>query len=240
MPHTKTIRRIVDVRDAVPGGMILAMAVVNTLWNLHAGIVWRAPLMAALAFPMWPLVVGLVYATVRPDRQIAEAALFIALWMIYGIFAEQLTYLIIALDHPLRDATIAKIDATMGLNWRAWTDFFSARAWSKRGSAAGLPELSLAAVSFGRDPCALASREGNAELLTGLIIASAAAFIIAAFLPVHGTWPTWPVSPARGHGRRYKCSARGTADRAALYRNHSSFRRCTPPARFCWSRGTAT
>ena len=191
MQIVKTMWANADIRDLIPIGMIFATAVIDSLWNLHAGIIWRAPLIEALATPMLPLAIAMFYTAVRPDRQIAEAALFIALWWIYGIFGGQLSYLGIALGYPLRDADLARFDAVLGFDWRLWSDFANSQQWVRYAQQ-------LAYDSFYWQPLISAAifakccAGRNRELLTAIIIATTLTITVGTLFPAFG--------PGRAYG----------------------------------------
>ncbi len=182
-----------EIRDAIPIGMILATAMVAVLWNLHAGIRFRAPLIEALATPAWPFAIMIFYMTVRPDKQIAETALYLALILVYTTFGVQLSYLGQTLDYPLRDADFAKLDFAMAFDARIWFDFLAAHPWLRDAQTFAYNSyywLPLASV-----PIFATFRPGrNCEMLTGIIIGATAAIIIAAFIPAMSR-PTSPAAP---------------------------------------------
>ena len=185
MQIIKSIRASTDIRDAIPVSMIFATVVIDALWNLHAGIVYRAPLIEALATPLWPVVISAYFIFIRPNRNGAEAALFAGLWLVLAVFAVQLSYLVAWLSFPLRDAELARLDGVLGFDWRQWCSFANATPWFRLLQTLAYdsywwqPFLCIAIFAWYRPG-------RNRELLTGMILASTVTVVVGGFLPAFG------------------------------------------------------
>ncbi len=94
---------ILRAADAQPILLVAGIAVAALIWNGRAGLNFSLPLFLVLAGPAACFGLSAYYATIRPERRIAEMALYVGLWLFYPAFGVQLTYLVTRLGLPLMD-----------------------------------------------------------------------------------------------------------------------------------------
>ena len=116
------------------------LIVADALWIAFGG--WRlvARDIALLAAAVAALALPLLLPRYRHDARIAPALRCAALLLVFQAAAACLSYLLIALAPPLTDATLARWDATLGIDWRVL-----------RQSQASLPALVQSALSVAYD-----------------------------------------------------------------------------------------
>jgi hypothetical protein len=178
--------------NALPVIIISVMAAVSLVWNGWAGISWRPALPPLLAGPALCFAIAAIYSTIRPQRVLAECALYVGLWLIYPIFATRLTYLALEVGYPLKDNLFAAADGALGFRWMHWADIVSAHPLfaTMQGAAyeSYLWQPVLSIIIF----AVWGPRGRNGELLTSVLLAVLATIAVSTFLPAIG--------PADTHG----------------------------------------
>lgn len=69
------------------------MSVVALVWNAFVGIVFRTSFLAALATALPLFLISAIFRRLRPNRLIAEVALYVGLWTLQPVVGVRLTYL---------------------------------------------------------------------------------------------------------------------------------------------------
>jgi hypothetical protein len=171
--------------DVVPIAIVTVTAAVTLIWNLYDGLQWQSSLFRLLPIGTLPLLVAFFYSTIRPRRAIAEAALFLGLWLIYPIFAARLSYLAAALAFPLQDDALIRMDAALGFDWHHWVEFVIAHRWFAEAhgffyqSFIWQPLVSVGVLAW-------FSPGRNREMLTSVMIAATITIVVATFMPARG------------------------------------------------------
>ncbi len=168
---------------------ILIIVLVDSLWNFHAQLQFTgwSSVFEGLTF----LVAGFVFYTVkRPNRRLADACHFTALWVIFSLAGVILTYLAASLSMPLRDLQLSRMDARLGFDWLSYHTFvfahpvFHIALWIAYASL--LPQVIGSTLYF-----AMTDRpQRNTELLATAILSALVTTALFACVPALGPYPT--------------------------------------------------
>jgi hypothetical protein len=172
--------------ETIPAAAVIAVVLASTAGNLLVGIRYQLDLLPTMLLPMGLLVVALVYSVFRPAPTIAESVFYFALWMMFLIFGERLSYLGASLRFPLRDAEFAAADRALGFDWLAWRHFVEQRPWFvwlqrvTYETFYAQPLVMLVAASF------LMPRRRNAEMFIALVVATVITVVVSTLVPAIG------------------------------------------------------
>ncbi len=111
---------------------------VDALWIALGGWHLVARDFAVLAAAVAALALPLLLPRYRQDARIAPALRCAALLLVFQAAAACLSYLLIALAPPLTDATLARWDAALGIDWRV--------LWQGQSSLPALAQIALSAA----------------------------------------------------------------------------------------------
>jgi membrane-associated phospholipid phosphatase len=174
--------------DALPIALVVAIAVVSLIWNLHAGLTWTpaVPLPTVLVAAAVFVSIAVIFSTVFSNRPIVELATYYGLWAIFPLFCVRLNYLSATFGFPLQDELFARADAALGFDWRTWSSI----AWSH---PVFINVLEVAYESNIYQPFILVlafalwgPRGRNREFLIATALAALVTVVIAAALPAFG------------------------------------------------------
>ena len=217
-PHERSGTRLSSLRDSVLAdsraviagvasvlegslwawGFVAAVAVVDWCWVVHKG--W--------SFSGWPgvltslailLTVAFVYGTSGRNHGLAEAGNYAALWIAFALAGAVFTYLTAALNMPLQDAALFRIDAAMGFDWFAWSHWLTAhtafRTVLELVYQTFVPQIIGSVLYFAH----IGRSDRNRELLwagmISLMITAAMAGVLPALGPfLAGAPPPWTIA----------------------------------------------
>jgi hypothetical protein len=177
--------------DALAVAAVLSIAVIDVAW-VRLG---HLPLsfggfLGPLSGCALLLAVAAIYATVRVNPRIAEAALFAALWIAFTVAGCIQTYIATAAGagRPLSDSAFVAFDAALGFDWVSWVQWVRAHAVVnvilRLGYMSLMPQICLSVLLF-----AYSRVSGrNAELLLAIALALVATSVISSLLPALGPW----------------------------------------------------
>ena len=117
--------------DAPAVTLVAGLVALALVWNHWTGLSFSLPLAAILAGPFCCFALFAFYTRVRPERKIAESALYVGLWLFYPAFGAELTYLATAVNFPLQDQAFRSWDQAMGFDWMGWARFVLAHPFLK-------------------------------------------------------------------------------------------------------------
>ncbi len=172
--------------DGVVMVTIGVMSVVALVWNAFVGIVFRTSFLAALATALPLFVISAIFRRLRPNRLIAEVALYVGLWTLQPVVGVRLTYLANAIGVPLCDHALSAADAAIGFHWVDWARFVVAHPWLLRLNGLAYesyvvqPLLSIFILARWGRPGA------NRELLSSILIAFNITTFVSIFTPAIG------------------------------------------------------
>ncbi|WP_231854272.1 phosphatase PAP2 family protein [Gluconacetobacter diazotrophicus] len=171
----------------LPVGFILMIALLDGALDLRTGLAftgWALPL-SAITFL---LSIGVVYTTVRKRPELAELVIYTALWVGFCLFGAILTYHVIALSGPLRDADLARFDRNLGFDWPEWIQGLKAHPFVQVVMAATYGSLIFQIIGS-LLVLALARKRGrNRELLVNMQVALCLTSVLVALMPAAGPW----------------------------------------------------
>ncbi|MCO5130623.1 MAG: phosphatase PAP2 family protein [Xanthobacteraceae bacterium] len=143
---------------------------------------------------------GWFYGTIRRDRRIADSLTATAQLMSFTAVAAPLSYIAATAELPLRDAMLARWDASLGFDWTAWMTFVASHP---------LPEriLRLAYSSFAVQTIAVLLVLGFSGqsirlrvFIAAFIATSLTTVMISAAVPATGPWLFHGVDATMTHG----------------------------------------
>ncbi len=111
--------------------IIMAMAVVVLIWGYSAGFAIERPmrLWAGLIVALVFGVPGLVYTYARPDPVVSVPLLNFTLVQLYFLVGSMMSYIVVSLNFPLIDSSLAAFDQSIGFDWPAVLAYFNERPW---------------------------------------------------------------------------------------------------------------
>jgi hypothetical protein len=168
------------------------------VWNLDVGLRFKSPIDHTLLLPALFLVIALVYVTARPGPKIAEAAFYIAMWQLFSLGTERLSYLGIALHYNLQDAKFAVADRALGLDWLAWRQFVVARPWLVTLHNVVYPSFIVQPLVLCFAAAFLLPRRRNAEIFMALVVASIITLVVNARFPAVGPGEALGIASEQG------------------------------------------
>ncbi|HZT86354.1 MAG TPA: phosphatase PAP2 family protein [Stellaceae bacterium] len=164
---------------------LAAMALIDGVLCAHLGLSfthWSRILWVSAAIAA----VGVFYRWSGRGPRIAAMAFWVVLWVAFSLDGAILTYAAAAQAGPLRDATFAAIDRSLGFDWPAWYGFVNRHLALKLVFAfvyiSLMPQILLSVFVFtyrGWD-------ERNAELLLTVIVALVVTTALFATFPALG------------------------------------------------------
>jgi PAP2 superfamily len=185
-PRPAFLQWLLAQPETIPAAAVIAVVLGSMVCNLFVGIRYQLDLLPTMLLPAGLLVVALVYSVFRPAPTIAESVFYFALWMMFLIFGERLSYLGASLGLPLRDADFAAADRALGFNWLAWRHFVEQYPWFvwlqrvTYETFYAQPLVMLVAASF------LMPRRRNAEMFIALVVATAITVVVSTLVPAIG------------------------------------------------------
>jgi hypothetical protein len=177
---------------------VAILAGIDCCWVVHKG--W--------SFSGWPSVlsslaillgVAFFYRISERSRGLAEAGNYAALWIAFALAGAVFTYLTAALNMPLQDAALFRIDAALGFDWFGWSRWLTAhpalRTALELVYQTFVPQIIGSVLYFAH----LHRSDRNRELLwagmISLIVTAALAGAMPALGPfVPGAPPSWTVA----------------------------------------------
>jgi hypothetical protein len=124
-------KNFLRAEDVPPILLVFGTTALALVWNHWAGLSFKLSLAAIVAGPAASLALFAYYTAIRPERRIAETALYVGLWLFYPAFGAELTYLATRAGFPLADRTFIAFDTALGFDWTAWARFVLAHPWLK-------------------------------------------------------------------------------------------------------------
>jgi membrane-associated phospholipid phosphatase len=96
--------------------VIFSALVLNQWTQLH----WQVPALGLIWIP--GLFCGLiaVYAVMRSQSAILEIGIYLGFWLVFPVFAAQLTYVATRAEFPLQDNLFIGLDGMLGFDWVTW------------------------------------------------------------------------------------------------------------------------
>ena len=179
-------RQLSQSSNALPVVLVCAMGALDLAWNLFVHLEWN-PSTTIFAGPAYIcLALFVICKIVWPNKTAMELFLFLGLWVLFAIFASQLSYLAATLDLPLRDHFMMKIDSRLGFDWLFWFNFVWAHPLVSKTFVFAYesyffqPVILIAILSFAR------MHGRNREFLVSMILSVMLVIGISAILPAYG------------------------------------------------------
>ncbi len=172
--------------------LILVLLIIDWSWASRAGLTfvgWES-VVPALGFLGS---VGVFYDVSGRSRRLAGAGHYTTLWVAFSAVGCILTYLVVTLRMPLRDAEFAAIDAALGFDWSACYRFMAAHPLLRLPFASAyasfLPQNIGSIFWFSH----IGRNDRNSELLWTAMLSLIITAIISGLLPALGpdAQPDW-------------------------------------------------
>jgi membrane-associated phospholipid phosphatase len=181
--------------------VVVGFAALSTVLGLAQGFTvstWQlillAPMLAAL------LATATFYTRRRPNALFSRTLSITAFFIAYSLVMAPLSYFVTAFNWPLNDATLARIDQTLGFDWLALQRITAANAWlSWAGSwiyaTSGL-HMVLAWVVLG-----VAGQTARlSQFFSALAVSTAVVLLICGVVPAAGAYAFYGITDGQlGH-----------------------------------------
>src|ERR1700722_3674293 len=178
--------------DLIRWASIASIALVDFILSRFVGVhIVMGPWFPALTICL--IVVYAIYRIARPNTHLAELSSATAQYLALGWTLTVLSCLVAAFDFPFVDATLARVDAALGISWIGVFDFVHTRQWLNNVLSIGynsiVPQTALLFIWLN----ATGRFERIYEFISLFALTLGITVVVSAFVPAAGAFVRYDV-----------------------------------------------